>query len=335
MSRSDETMYRQWVMLAHIPRYPRTITVPELSQILLGEGYTVDVRTIQRDLNKLSISFPLSNDVEGRKNYWFWIEDAAILDLPSMEPVTALAFKMAESYLLPILPKATLDLLSPYFARAKEILNSQQDSSLGSWADKVRVIERGPTLLKPTITENIQYVVYQALLEEKCIKASYKGRGQTKNREYHIHPLGIVSRMGVIYLICTLWSYSEIKQFALHRFTAAEIVNEKSQKPDDYSLASYIDQNEEFSYVLSSSPLKLKALFDAHTAQHLAETPLSPDQKLVKTDDGRIMITATVTDSLELQWWLQGFGEKVEVLEPESLRDKLRDVFKKLAERYA
>jgi len=60
MSRSDETLYRQWVMLSRIPRYPRKITVPELKNILEGEGYTVNTRTVQRDLNKLSTSFPLS-----------------------------------------------------------------------------------------------------------------------------------------------------------------------------------------------------------------------------------------------------------------------------------
>ena len=51
MSRSDETLYRQWVMLSRIPRYPRKVTVPELKSMLVGEGYTVDTRTVQRDLH--------------------------------------------------------------------------------------------------------------------------------------------------------------------------------------------------------------------------------------------------------------------------------------------
>ena len=91
MSRSDQTLYRQWVMLTRIPRYPKKISVSEIKEILNSEGYNVDTRTVQRDLNKLSISFPLSNDTEGRKNCWFWIEEASIQDLPGMDPVTALA----------------------------------------------------------------------------------------------------------------------------------------------------------------------------------------------------------------------------------------------------
>ena len=214
MSRSDETLYRQWVMLTRIPRHPRKITVPALKSILLGEGYTVDTRTIQRDLNKLSISFPLSSDTEGRKNYWYWIPEAAIQDLPGMDPVTALAFEMAESYLKPLLPRATLDLLQPYFHRARKVLNAQSDTLLRKWPEKVAVIERGPVLQKPDINPDVQQVVYQALLEEKPIKASYQPRGAEQSKDYLMHPLGIVSRVGMIYLICTLWDYDDAKQFA-------------------------------------------------------------------------------------------------------------------------
>lgn len=322
MSRSDETLYRQWIMLTRIPRYPRKITVPDLKQILMGEGYTVDTRTIQRDLNKLSISFPLSNDTEGRKNYWFWIEEASIQDLPGMDPVTALAFEMAESYLKPLLPQATLELLQPYFHRARDVLNEQSDSLLRKWPEKVSVIERGPVLLKPEIDADVQRVVYQALLEEKAIKASYKPRGADKAKDYLMHPLGIVSRVGIIYLICTLWDYDNIKQFALHRFTHAEMTDSSVNIQEDFSLTHYIEKDQQFSYKLEDKPIQLKVLFDAKTAGHLAETPLSPSQQLTPQDDGRVMLEAEVLRTLELRWWLQGFGDNVEVLEPISMRNK-------------
>jgi predicted DNA-binding transcriptional regulator YafY len=322
MSRSDETLFRQWVMLTRIPRYPRKITVPALEDILIGEGYTVDTRTIQRDLNKLSISFPLSNDTEGRKNYWFWIEDAAVQDLPGMDPVTALAFEMAESYLDPLLPKATLELLQPYFHRARDVLNDQSDSLLRKWPDKVAVIERGPVLQKPAITPDVQRIVYQALLEEKPIKASYQPRGAAQPKDYLMHPLGIVSRVGVIYLICTLWDYDDAKQFALHRFTHAKIADNQINIPDKFSLEHYIEKDQQFSYKLEDEPIQLKVLFDAKTAGHLAETPLSSSQKLTPIDDGRVLLEAEVMRTLELRWWLQGFGDNVEVLEPISMRDK-------------
>jgi predicted DNA-binding transcriptional regulator YafY len=329
MSRSDETLYRQWVMLTKIPRHPRRITVPQLKSILLGEGYTVDTRTIQRDLNKLSGQFPLNCDSEGRKNFWFWIEDAAVSDLPGMEPVTALAFEMAESYLTPLLPTATLSLLKPYFDRARSILSDQSDSKLRKWPDKVAVIERGPTLQKPIIDPDLQQTIYQALLEEKTITAQYLTKSSKQAKEYLIHPLGIVSRMGVIYLICTLWDYEDIKQFALHRFTKVTFSDEPFKINKEFNLQQYIESDQQFSYPIQKDEIDLKVLFDAERASHLAETPLTKNQKLTQQSDGKILLEATLTDTLDLRWWLQGFADKVEVLEPSEMREE----FKKVADR--
>ncbi len=169
-------------MLKKIPRYPNSTSAIELKNYLAAEGYEIDVRTVQRDLDKLSIPFSLDYKTEGRKNLWFWDKDAPVLDLPGMEPVTALAFQMAESYLIPILPKATLDLLQPYFQRAKEVLQAASQSSLKNWPDKVAVIKRGPELLKPQIKSEIQQTIYDALLKEKQIKATYQTKTSHKKK---------------------------------------------------------------------------------------------------------------------------------------------------------
>jgi len=320
MSRSIDTLYRQWLMLSKIPRYPRSISAPDLKSILEDEGYEIDIRTIQRDLLKLSSPFPLSNKTEGRKNYWFWMEHAAVQDLPGMEPVTALAFEMAESYLAPILPQATLDLLQPYFCRAKEVLKSTTNQ-LKDWPEKVAVIERGPVLIKPTIDPVIQNIIYQGLLEEKRLQVTYKPRHSKELSEYTVHPLGIVSRHSVIYLICTLWDYQNVKQLALHRFESATLLKEKAKLIKQFNLNNYVESDHQFAYPLNSEPIKLKVLFKMDIAEHLYETPLTVDQTLSVADDNHILLEATLTDTLELRWWLSGFGSHVEVLEPKILRD--------------
>lgn len=321
MSRSVDTLYRQWLMLSKIPRYPNRTTAIELKNNLSAEGYEIDVRTVQRDLDKLSTSFPLNYDTEGRKNFWYWIETAAVQDLPGMEPVTALAFQMAESYLSPIVPKATLDLLQPYFHRAKEVLQTATQSNLKKWPEKVAVISRGPDLLKPQINAEIQQVIYDGLLKEKQIKATYQAKSTHKNADYIIHPLAIVNKHGVIYLLCTLWNYSDIKQLALHRFKSAELLEDKSQRPKKFSLSDYVRNDHQFAYPITSQAIKLKVLFTAEAAEHLYETPLTKDQKLSVQDDRRILLEGTLTDSLELRWWLSGFGSRVEILEPVELRE--------------
>jgi predicted DNA-binding transcriptional regulator YafY len=45
-------------------------------------------------------------------------------------------------------------------------------------------------------------------------------------------------------------------------------------------------------------------------------------------------VRATVTDSLQLRWWLLGFADGVEVVEPARLRDQLATKLRQAAARY-
>jgi predicted DNA-binding transcriptional regulator YafY len=47
------------------------------------------------------------------------------------------------------------------------------------------------------------------------------------------------------------------------------------------------------------------------------------------------MVTAAVHNSLQLRWWLRGFGAAVEVVEPAELREEFRQDAENLARRYA
>jgi len=319
MPRTNDTLYRQWLMLSRIPRFPRRITTPELKAVLSSEGYDIHVRTIQRDLEKLSIAFPLSCDIEGRKNLWYWQESARIQDLPNMDIVTALAFGMAESYLHNILPPTTLDLLKPYFERANEVLATCNQSRLHSWPNKVAVISRGPELLKPSIDPFIQQTIYEGLLKDRQVHATYTPRNKDCV-DYIINPLGIVNRQNVIYLVCTLWNYHDVKQLALHRFQKVELLENEIMRPESFNLQEYIEKDQQFAYPHSDAPIQLQALFEPRAVIHLYETPLTEDQTLEVQEDGRVLLQATILDTQELRWWLSSFGSRVEVVEPIGLR---------------
>ncbi len=57
MKKSD-TLLRHWHMLREIPRHPRRISTVELLDRLLAAGFEATLRTVQRDLVKLSASNP-------------------------------------------------------------------------------------------------------------------------------------------------------------------------------------------------------------------------------------------------------------------------------------
>lgn len=325
MKQTRETIYRYLVMLQAIPREPAFIGVRALRDRLAEDGLAVSLRTIQRDLRQLEglPAFPLVSHGEGKTLRWSWEKEAAALELPAMGPRQALAFRLAEDHLTPILPPSTVGLLASHFERARQVLESAWGSPTAAWAKKVRLIGRGPALAPPAIKPDVQQTVSQALFEDRQLHVLYRPRGKADPKRYLLAPLALVFRDGMGYLVAASQGDEQIRQFALHRILKAQALTSPSRRPLDFDLDQYLYEQSAFGYPVSAKTIPLKALFEASAAFHLSERPLSKDQRLRERKNGHVLVEATVRDTEELRWWLLGFGDGVEVLGPPSLRREM------------
>ena len=317
----NETILRFLTMLRMLPRAPRKIDTAALERRLHDEGFSVTRRTIQRDLHQLARTFALICD-DHRPAGWSWALDAALLDLPGMDPNTALTFVLVERFLAPLLPRSTFGRIQPYLTRAQKILNSLPTNALGRWPSKVRVIHRGPPLRLPEIPEAILDAVTRGLLDGRRLDVAYRSREKGEITRCELNPLGLVFKGGIAYLVCTFWDYTDIRQVVLHRVHRAEMLKAPVLVPAGFNLDPYIQEGE-FSYPVGE-PIHFEAMFLHGAAFHLRDTPLSADQVITELDDERVLVRATVENTAELRWWLLGFGELVEVLAPADLREEFR-----------
>jgi predicted DNA-binding transcriptional regulator YafY len=330
-----DTTLRCLTMLKMIPRAPAAIDVGNIEERLLDQGYQVTRRTIQRDLNKLCIPFPIYCDKSSgtRASNWSWMEGAEVMDIPEMSPLTALTFTLVESFLCQVLPPTFLNYLNPHFRRAKNLLGKLQSTHPYRWAEKIRIISRGQLLIPALVNHETLEIVYKAIISEKQFRAKYRAKDGIMPKEYNVHPQGLVFRNEIIYLVCTLRKYEDIRQLAIHRFESAELLEEPRIAAKNFNLDKYITEGK-FSYPTEENLIKIHVLFDPKAAAHLYETPLSEDQSLSEKKDGRIQLNATVKNTSELRWWLLGFGDLVEVLKPKKLRDEFASKVKNLAVMY-
>lgn len=315
----SDTLMRQWQMLRLIPRHPSKISTAELIQSLSDEGFKTTQRTIQRDLVRLSGIYPLECDERNKPFGWSWMRDADVMDIPGMDSHTALAFWLAGEYLEPLLPKSTSRKLQAHFKTAAKVLDhAETEKGAPAWRNKVRVLHRGPKLKAPVIVADVEYRVYDALLCNHRLAVTYAPRWQEGKKEYEINPLGLVLKDGISYLVCSMWDYPDIRLLTLHRIQAAELLDKPATVPSGFDLDAYIASGE-LNFAVGGD-IRLKALFSADAVFHLGERPLSDDQTIAEQKDGRMLVTATVQNTSELRWWLLGFGDQVEVLEPGRLR---------------
>lgn len=66
----------------------------------------------------------------------------------------------------------------------------------------------------------------------------------------------------------------------------------------------------------------------------MEETIWHPSQVLEPQSDGTVIMRLKVTDTVELYSWILGWGEKVEVLEPDELREEIIETAKAMLDVY-
>ena len=333
MSYTAETLLRHWQTLRLIPRHPRKITATELCGKLASEGFSIGKRSVERDLQALSAVFPLTVDDRSRPFGWSWDKDAPAFDLPGLTASESLTLLMAKQYLSSVMPSSLLSQLAPHFRQAEKKLEGVGGKSgPAEWMHKVRMIPPTQALLAPTVDEEIQATLQEALLLDRQCLIKYQRRDATRVDEYPISPLGLVERGSLLYLICTIKTYSDIRILVLHRVNSAELLDTSSLHPEGYNLDAYLASGA-FGWGKGES-IFLEASFSPLAGNHLHETPLAPDQTITVQEDGRLLVTASVGDTQQLQWWLLGFGGGVEVHAPAHLRERIRQNVSQMAASY-
>ena len=250
---------------------------------------------------------------------------------------------MAEMHLKPLLPASVLAQLMPYFSSAEKCLNGYAGkTNVADWLDKVRVIPMNQPLLAPVneggVPPETHEIVYDALLQNKKIKIEYRKKGEESYAKFDsISPLGIVQRGLILYLICLKGNSTKPITLALHRIRYAERVSgicDDVVRPSNFSLDTFIASGA--LGVSHGDEIALRAIFYDKAGDHLLESKLASEQVVTDgPEPGSLEIRAQVIWTQQLEWWLQAFADKVQVIKPLALRNQLRKNLKKGAGRYA
>ena len=334
MRRSADTLMRSLAMLQAIPVHPQSKSTTRICEDLRAENpdYDVTQRTVQRNLDQLSARFPISCEAQGRTNHWYWTDRNALTQIPGMDATTAFVLRMAAEHLQSLMPPSAFKLLGPYLRQADDVLSGTE---LGRWPEKAAVIDPGLPLIPPTVASDVQEVVYGSLMANRRLEATYRSRARSGAKRVRLDPLGIVVRRGIVYLVATVAGEDRVRHYALHRMGNARTLDDRALVPPRFRLSDHIRSERQFSYPRSGDRLELRLVFDPQVAAHLRECRLASDQRITDQADGRVSVEATVLDTADLRWWLLGFGNAVEVLEPASLRDEFRDRTRAMAAVYA
>jgi len=297
-------------LLALIPRAPHKASSRQLRERLAGEGIDVTLRSIQRDLMRLSSHFAITSDGVKPEAGWNWVRNATELSLPGLDDRAALAWVLAGQYLDGLLPADIKDALRPRFDAARKVLAQTPFARTRRWAERVIAKPRGFQLLPPKVEPDVPEAVQQALLDRKRLQIEYLRPSDDETTEAEISVLGLVVRGSVTYLVTVFWEYDDPRLLVMHRIKRAKVLEEAARAPAKFSFSQYVMSGELDWPVGECQRVEFEVTDDL--ARILSETPVSKDQTITRTRAaGWQRIVATVAPTMEFHAWTDAQGRRL------------------------
>jgi predicted DNA-binding transcriptional regulator YafY len=316
----ETTLARQWELLRnHLPSRPPGRTSRDLRDRLDAAGHNVTKRTIERDMEELSRIFPIGRNEVSIPYGWHWKENARF-DTLGMDLSEAVSLGLMEDVLRQIMPPAFLSALEGKFSLAREKLAALPKIPLARWADLVRYVPPGLPFMPPALAPGVLPAIQESLLRQRQLQAVYLSAGSEAAKERTLHPLSLIQQGARSYLVATDSHFEDPRLYAIHRIASATVLDEPALRPKGFSLDAFLASGA--AQFGSGSDIVLKARVSDDLARLLDETPISKNQKIT-TRSGVHTLTATVTESWQLHFWLLSQGPAITVLKPVALRKQV------------
>jgi proteasome accessory factor B len=293
-----------------------------LGAIELAQQLHVDRRTIYRDLDFL--------DAQGvplwQRAGHFGINRTRYLATVRLSFHEAMALVLAG-----LLFSRTIDERNEHVAAALRklavTLPPQFTAQLKRAADRVELHQAGRK----------QVAVLEAIAEgwgtSHKVRIAYRSPRSGALRERILAPYVLEPTATGIYVI----GYDEwakaMRTFKLERLERAEVLKETYTIPNDFNPEAYLTT---VWGIMQGSELTTVVLrFTPAATPLMRERQWHPSQTLETTTEGGCILRVKVTEPAEMQPWIRSWGAQVEVLAPQSLRERIANELRQAAQLYA
>ena len=324
MPRGDQ-IGRQWSIIQTLISSRMGKTAAELAEEL-----ECNPRTIYRDLEALQVAgFPIYTDrMEGR-NLWSLL-DTVRHEIPIPFSLTELmALYFSRDMLKVFKDTVFYDSLESLFQKIKTTIPPESKKFLKN-VEQILHVGLKPYKEYSKFKEIINRV-NEATQKKKSIDIVYYTMSRKKESKRKVDPYRIWFFNGTFYLIGKCHLRGEVRIFALDRIKILHLTKDSFVIPEDFNLDDFMRPS--FG-VFQGEPIKVKIWFHTDVAGYIKEKIWHESQEIHPQDDGSIIFEAEVAGTDEIKFWTMSWGSKAEVLEPESLRDEIREEAEVILERY-
>jgi len=228
-------------------------------------------------------------------------------DVPLVGHGTRAAVKLESS-----LPQSVRDFVGPVLDKLSV--------SLGPLADHAGLDGVFDSLSGAVVDRRICQLLYHSLYERRDIYLTVK-------------PLRLVFMGRAWYLIGDSRTHREVRTFKLSRIMELTVTRRTFRKPRDVDLNKYFGNA--WNMIPEGREYDVHLHFAPKVATNVAEVRWHKTQNAEFRPDGSLDYRVTVDGLGEISWWILGYGDQVEVIEPPALRRRIANVAESVVARYA
>lgn len=293
-----------------------------------GKENSVSKRTTQLDIQlmrseKLGYNAPIV--VYDKKYYRYEDEDYTITDIP--------------------LTETDINVLTETVSMLKQFkdfsLFSDVSDILQRLEDKIYA-EKSHT--KPVIyldkNENLKGLhfldtLYQAIIKKVVVVLTYQSFKSKEPQQFHFHPFVLKEFNNRWFLVGKKKASMPVVNLALDRIAAVDFDFNFPYIEEHFDAELFYRDVVGVTVNQGLNVRKIRLCIDADNAPYVLTKPFHSSQILEEQrQDGSIIISLGLKINYELERLLLGFGEGVEVIAPESLRQRMREKLKKALKKY-
>lgn len=176
---------------------------------------------------------------------------------------------------------------------------------------------------KPRVSGEVMEELRDAVKACAKVRIAYRNRRNGKVNDRLVHPYGFL--FGYRNYLVAFHEHpkaNDFSLFSLSNIQSAEVLEDSFERDEAFSLPDFAARS--FG-VFQSEPEDVVWKFTPEAASTAAEFDFHPTQVLEPQDDGSLIVRFRAASDLEMAWHLYMWGDKVDVLAPDSLRDMVRD----------
>lgn len=180
--------------------------------------------------------------------------------------------------------------------------------------------------------ENI-FILIHAIKNQLEVICWHKKYSDENTIEKCIQPYFVKESKHRWYVVGKETSSNEIRTFGLDRITIIEISKNKFKKPSNTFIKNLFKNS--FGIICDQNPpQKIVLEFSHFQAKYIKSLPLHSSQKVISENEDYCKIQFLIHPTYDFIMEILSMGKEVKVLEPQSLKEKIKEILKETLENY-